>query len=173
MDRLYCPWRSEYVDKEAHTKNENSPKDACVFCSQFSISDDKKNLILKRFKNIAIVMNKYPYNAGHLLVLPLEHKSRLADYTKEVRSELIEATNLCVEVLGKALKKPEGFNIGINLGKAAGAGIPAHLHLHVLPRWQGDTNFLPLLGETKQISFDLSKMYDQLKKEFDAVSVLD
>jgi ATP adenylyltransferase len=171
MEKLYCPWRSEYVEKEAHTKNENSSKDVCVFCSQFQESDDRKNLILKRFDSIAIIMNKYPYNAGHLLVLPLEHKSRLSEYSKEIRSELMEAVNLAIETIGKALKKPEGFNVGINLGKASGAGIPAHLHIHVLPRWVGDTNFLPLLGDTKQISFDLFKMYDELKKEFDKLEI--
>lgn len=171
MEKLYCPWRSEYVDKEAHTKGEHTSSDICVFCSQFSDPNDRKNLILKRFKNVAIVMNKYPYNAGHLLVLPFEHKSRPSDLLKEIRFDLMEAVNLSIQALEKSLKKPDGFNIGINLGKSAGAGIPAHLHIHVLPRWQGDTNFLPMLCDTKQISFDLFKMYDDLKIEFDKISL--
>lgn len=171
MDKLYCPWRSEYVEKEAHSKSENSGKEECVFCEKFKDSSDRANLVLKRFKNVVVVMNKYPYNAGHLLILPIEHKSRLSDYSSQIRSELIEVANLSMETLEKALKKPDGFNIGMNLGKASGAGIPAHLHLHVLPRWVGDTNFLPLIAETKQISFDMFKMYDDIKKEFDKISL--
>lgn len=169
MDKLYAPWRSDYTASTAHTKNEATSEEECVFCTQFAEKKDAHNFILRRFNQCIIMLNKYPYNAGHLLILPHAHLSRLNQLPQEVRYELIDLTNQSVEILKKVLN-PEGFNIGLNLGKAAGAGIPAHLHQHILPRWNGDTNFLPTLAETKAVSFDLHKIYDRLVKEFEALT---
>lgn len=166
MDILYAPWRDKYV-KKSIKKNEIKCIE-CVFCEKFegNVSDEEA-LILKRTKRCIVVMNLYPYNSGHLLVLPLEHVPELSDLSKDVRSELFELTNLSISVLQKTLKA-EGINAGLNLGRASGAGIPKHLHLHVVPRWQGDTNFLPIIAETKQISVDMKRIYDELKVVFDA-----
>lgn len=166
MKILYAPWRSEYstaVNSEA--KKEDTSKENCVFCTQLQAHTDEKYWILKRYQHNYIMLNKYPYNAGHLLILPLEHHQNFEQLSRDARAELMELISLSTQVLQKALNA-QGFNIGANLGKVAGAGIPSHLHMHVLPRWSGDTNFLPVLAETKQVSFDLQKMYERLKEAF-------
>ena len=165
MKKIYAPWRNDYVTNVTHKTDKTALKNECVFCHQFEENKDEKNLILKRLPHCAIMMNHYPYNGGHLMVLPLEHIGTLEDLTPEVRTELMEATSLCTTILNKVLK-PHGCNIGINLGKAGGGGIPSHLHIHILPRWAGDTNFLPLLADTKPLSVDLEEIYKKLKKEF-------
>ena len=111
------------------------------------------------------MLNRFPYNAGHLLILPYKHVADLNDLPAEAQHELIELTAKSIDVLKKELGA-QGINIGMNLGKIGGAGIPAHIHQHVLPRWQGDTNFLPILTETKAISFDLREIYNKLKEAF-------
>lgn len=108
------------------------------------------------------MMNRYPYNAGHLLILPLKHTAALSDLTPAARAQLMELTHHCTEILKKVLDA-HGVNIGMNLGKAAGAGLPSHLHMHVLPRWRGDTNFLPLLADVKPVSADLQQLFNKLK----------
>ncbi len=162
MKKLYAPWRGEYT---ASTVRVTDKKD-CVFCDVFKEKKDSKNFILKRFKDNYIILNRYPYNAGHLLVIPTKHIANLSDLSESARSELMDLLAVSEKLLRNSLKA-EGINIGLNQGKAAGAGIPKHLHFHVLPRWQGDTNFLPALAETKQISFDLNKIYKQLKAALD------
>jgi ATP adenylyltransferase len=134
---------------------------ACVFCAIRDSKQDAQEFVLKRFAHCMVMLNKYPYNPGHLLVVPYEHKSELHIYDAAVRAELIEQASSATEILKKAFNT-DGCNIGINLGKAAGAGIPEHLHIHVLPRFFGDTNFLPTLTDTKQISLDLNEIYAQL-----------
>lgn len=167
MEKIYAPWRSAYIKGNTY-RCCDAKKTACVFCDQLAKNKDEKFFILKRFKHCFIMLNLYPYNSGHLMVLPAEHKGTLEALTPEERADIMEATNICVNVLTKELK-PEGFNIGINLGKAGGGGIPSHLHVHVLPRWEGDTNYLPLLANTKQISVDLVGIYKKLKKRFDTI----
>lgn len=165
MKHLYAPWRSSYSSSVARTKHEKAlPKD-CVFCVQFKAKNDAQNFILKRTKHNAIMLNRFPYNAGHLLIMPLAHHATLTKLSKPARTELMELLTKSSHIVQKELKA-DGVNIGLNIGKAAGAGIPSHLHFHVLPRWYGDTNFLPTLTDTKQISFDLHAMYEQLKKRF-------
>jgi len=165
MKTLFAPWRSPYSSKFGGEKSEGASESECVFCSQLKEKKDEKNFILKRFDYSFVMLNKYPYNAGHLLVLPLKHAATLDQLAKDERAEIMELINLSTTILQKRLKN-EGLNVGINLGKAAGAGIPSHLHVHILPRWVGDTNFMPAIGKTKVISFDLGKMYHQLKNEF-------
>ncbi len=166
MKQLYAPWRSDYTTKTARSKNEHASSNECIFCKLFADTKDAEHFIIKRLKHVVIMLNRYPYNAGHLLVIPLVHKAQLQDLSKAARTELMEALSICTEILRTELNA-EGINIGLNEGKAAGAGIPAHLHFHILPRWAGDTNFMPTLAETKQISFDLAVIYKQIKKGFD------
>lgn len=170
MKLLYAPWRNKYVDTIEKGKMENSSKEDCVFCAIIKDHDDKKHFVFRRFTHHVIMLNTYPYNAGHLLIVSLEHVKDLKDVSPEARHELIDLTNESIKILTSAMKA-EGINVGINLGKTAGAGIPSHFHQHILPRWPGDTNFLPLLAETKQISVDLIAIYKMLKPHFDNLAL--
>jgi len=170
MENLFAPWRSTYATDSGETKQEGTKKDKCIFCSQLEKNQDETYFILKRFNHTFVMLNKYPYNAGHLLVLPIRHVAKLSELSKEERSELIEVQSASTDLLFETVKN-NGLNVGINLGKAAGAGIPSHLHIHLLPRWQGDTNFMPTLAQTKVISFDLHKYYKELKKAFDTLNI--
>lgn len=171
MKRLYAPWRHDYVtgmvDKGGNTK---LGAKSCVFCTQLAADDDDKYFIIKRFKQCFVMMNYYPYNVGHVMILPNEHKGELHELSASVRAEMMEALNASIGVIDKVVKA-KGFNIGINLGVAGGGGIPSHLHIHVLPRWQGDTNFLETIGETKLVSADFVKTFKDLKKGFAKISV--
>ncbi len=169
MDILYSPWRGEFVEQEVRTKHEKATEEECVFCQQLLQDDDESFFILKRGKFFSVMLNRFPYNAGHLLIVSLKHISSLGDLSSEGRCELVELTHKSIIVLQEALK-PEGMNIGLNLGKASGASIPTHLHQHVLPRWLRDTNFLTVLAQTKVISFDLKEVYKKLKAAFESVS---
>jgi len=166
MKRLYAPWRQDYVTgMTGKSDKKNKTKNDCVFCSQLSANDDDKYFVIKRFKHCVVMMNYYPYNAGHVMILPLEHKGDLSDLSSTVRAEMMEALNKSIQVIGKTMNA-EGFNVGINLGIAGGGGIPSHLHIHILPRWRGDTNFLETIGQTKLISSDFTKVFKDLKKGF-------
>ncbi len=166
MKNIFAPWRSNYASDQGQSKQEGTTSDQCTFCSQLKTNNDDKNFILKRFKNSFVILNKYPYNAGHIMILPIKHVGLLNELSKEERSELMELANKSIEILQATLKN-DGLNLGLNLGTAAGAGIPSHLHIHILPRWKGDTSFMSTIAETKVISFDLQKIYDQLKHAFD------
>lgn len=161
MKKLYAPWRAAYA-KRIHAQENDT---ACTFCRIIATKDDSAEFILKRGMHCVTVLNKYPYNAGHLLVVPLMHVAQLHELTSEIRGELMEAVSYAADVVRKTLGA-EGHNVGINIGKAAGAGIPEHIHVHVLPRFFGDTNFLPTLADTKQISFDLNEIYATLHDAF-------
>lgn len=175
MNYLYAPWRGKYITKKAGKKPAEITNDSsasaekpCVFCAKLSETNDTQNLILRRFEHHAIILNLYPYNAGHLMVIPLEHKKRLLELSLEARQEFIELTAQSVKILEEDLGA-DGINAGLNLGKAAGAGIPSHLHMHVIPRWAGDTNFMPVIAQTKPISLDLNLVYQDLKPLFDQI----
>lgn len=140
--------------------------EGCIFCIEPKTDNDREKLILHRGDKAFVIMNKYPYNNGHMLVAPYRH---VADFNELSDEEFLDMQRLlakCITAL-KATMHPQGFNIGLNLGRAAGAGIDGHLHYHILPRWSGDTNFLPVLGEVKVISEALYETYDRLKAEFD------
>ncbi len=159
MEKLYAPWRSKYLVS-------HNNEDECPLCLAPSEENDEKRYIIKRYNYVFIILNLYPYNAGHVMVVPYEHKGSLSELLPEARAELIEVTALCEKILKKELKV-DGLNIGLNMGgKSAGGTIPEHIHLHVLPRFYGDTNFLPLLSDTKQIALDLNGIYKQLKNAF-------
>lgn len=165
MERLYAPWRSEYTSKTVRSKDPNATKDECIFCAIAADTNDEENFVLHRGKYNFTMLNRFPYNAGHLMVIPYAHTPDLDSLPQEERAELMEMLAHASSALKKTLNA-EGINYGANQGKAAGAGIPSHLHFHVLPRWSGDTNFLPLLADTKQVSFDLNEMYKKLKLAF-------
>ncbi len=171
MNYLYAPWRGKYITKKAGHSGDTSIEKPCVFCAKLSENQDEQNFILRRFKYNAVILNLYPYNAGHLMVIPLEHKKRLSELDLAARQEFIELTSQSIAILEADLGA-DGINAGLNLGKAAGAGIPSHLHMHVIPRWAGDTNFMPIIAETKPISLDLNLVYQDLKPFFDGVKIL-
>lgn len=164
MKNLFCPWRSDY-SLDVNKKRKKGEQGTCVFCFQPQENNDREYYILYRGVHAYVMLNRYPYNAGHLLIIPFEHRAIISDFAIEVQNEIMGLiAKSCVLVT--AVLKAEGVNVGINMGVAAGAGIPEHLHVHILPRWAGDTNFMPTLADTKQISFDLLEIFDQLKKEW-------
>jgi ATP adenylyltransferase len=135
----------------------------CIFCEKPAENDDRKNLILLRTPLSFIMLNAYPYNNGHLMVAPFRHVARLADVSPEERCDLMDTVARGEAILGRALA-PQGLNVGINLGHCAGAGIPGHVHVHMVPRWEGDTNFMPVVGETRVIPELLLGTYDRLRR---------
>ncbi len=166
MESLHAPWRDAYINDVQKDSQRDSQKKECVFCEYIKSSNDNESMIVGRFKHSVIIMNKFPYNAGHLLILPLTHHANLQDLSSEARAELIELVSTSDAIIERVLGN-QGSNIGINRGRAGGAGIPSHLHVHVVPRWQGDTNFLPIIANVKQISTDMQVIYKKLKLEFD------
>ena len=162
MDRLWAPWRMKYIKGM-------SKDDGCIFCSMPKQTGDKKNLILLRGEKSFIVLNAFPYSNGHLLIVPYMHTSDLGALDGPIASELWKNAVIGKNVLDKVYG-PDGFNIGINLGRSAGAGIEHHVHIHVVPRWDGDTNFMAVLGQTRVISEGLSDTYDALSPFFKEVS---
>lgn len=159
-DILWAPWRIEYI-------TDDSKNEGCVFCEKSAQSDDTKNLIVHRGKTGFVIMNRYPYNNGHLLVVPYKHADSLSLLSDEAKIEIMNYLNVSQEVLNEVMH-PQGYNIGMNLGRTAGAGIVGHLHFHVVPRWGGDTNFLPVIGHTKVVSEALEQTCMKLKSAFDA-----
>ncbi len=156
MEKIWAPWRSEYVSKIVKKSKE------CIFCKMVKEKKDKKNYIFRRTEHCFSVLNIYPYNNGHVLIVPNRHVndlSKLKRPEREVLFDLLEETKACLE----NVLKPAGYNIGINLGRAAGAGFPKHLHVHLVPRWFGDANFMPVTGNTKIISDSLKSLYEKLK----------
>ncbi|MBI5395364.1 MAG: HIT domain-containing protein [Verrucomicrobia bacterium] len=156
MERLWAPWRMQYVQAA------NKSGETCIFCAKPQAGDDEKNLVLLRDKTCFALMNLFPYNAGHLMVAPYKHTGELDDLSENDLADLMLLTRRCRQLLAAVLK-PEGFNIGLNLGRTAGAGIEDHLHVHIVPRWNGDTNFMPVLGDTRVIPDALEPMYQRLK----------
>ena len=158
MEHLWAPWRAVYVGKNG---KENGA--TCIFCDKLHSAQDEANYLLYRGKKAFVLLNLYPYNNGHLLIAPKRHVGELTGLTREEMSELAETSQAMVNLLKKAFH-PDGFNIGANLGAVAGAGVPGHFHLHIVPRWTGDTNFMPVLGETRVISEGLEVTYRKLKE---------
>ena len=156
MERLWAPWRMEYLTQ--------SKPDRCIFCQR---GDDREWLILWRTPLVLVMLNRYPYTNGHLMVAPHRHTVDLSGLTDSETLDLFRTTELCREVLTRA-SAPDGFNIGINLGKAAGAGIEDHLHMHIVPRWNGDNNFMSVVGDVRVLPEALLVTYDRLLPFFAA-----
>lgn len=161
MDQLWAPWRLSYVAQPGKPK---PVEDDCFICRGLGASDDRTNLIAQRGTLSCVVLNRFPYNNGHLLIAPLAHKGRLDELTPEELLDLQETLRRMVGLLERRMT-PDGFNVGLNLGRAAGAGLPGHLHWHVVPRWDGDTNFMPVVADVKVIVQSLDALYDALKEE--------
>jgi len=154
MDILWAPWRMEYIENVCVDKD-------CIFCTKPKERADRQNLIVFRGKSCFIIMNRYPYNNGHLLVVPYKHTCSMNDLTTQEVFELFELIRQSCNVLTD-LFNAQGFNIGMNVGRIAGAGIDDHLHFHVVPRWSGDTNFMPVTGHTKIVSEGLEQTWEKL-----------
>ncbi len=157
MENIWAPWRMDYIL--------NDKENSCIFCDKSKENEDKKNLILLRKNLCFVIMNLYPYNNGHIMIAPYRHIGNVTEANREESLEIFETMQDCVKVLEKTFK-PEGFNIGINLGRVAGAGIKDHVHLHIVPRWEGDTNFMPVLADVRVIPEHISKTYNTLKERF-------
>jgi ATP adenylyltransferase len=156
-DNIWAPWRGEYVAGD--TKSEDT---GCVFCAKFAEDNDADNYILHRGNQTALIMNIYPYNNGHIMLLHFRHIADFEALSDDETAEMAMYKKIAVTAIKKVLS-PDGFNIGMNVGSAAGAGIASHLHEHIVPRWNGDTNFMPVLGETKVIPEHLRRTYDKLR----------
>jgi ATP adenylyltransferase len=157
MDALWAPWRLSYVA----APKPPTASDACFICQGLAGQDDRRNLIAQRTPHAVVVLNRYPYNNGHLLIAPRAHKARLEELDTDELLGTMEALRAMIRHLD-GLMRPDGYNVGLNLGRAAGAGLPGHLHWHVVPRWNGDTNFMPVVGDTKVIVQSLEAFYDLL-----------
>ena len=164
MDVLWAPWRMEYILED------NKPGD-CIFCvdRKESAAELERRLILYTGELSMVMMNRYPYNNGHLLVAPLKHTGELDDLEQDVMKDLMMVTRSTIAIL-KEVMNPDGFNVGINLGLVAGAGVEEHLHIHIVPRWNGDTNFMAVLGETRVIPEHLLETYRKLRPHFMALA---
>jgi ATP adenylyltransferase len=157
MDQLWAPWRLAYVAKEPPLTQE----EACFVCRGLAEEDDRKNQIVRRTPLSVVLLNKYPYNNGHLLIGPRRHVGRLDEMTSEELLDVNEQLRKMVGILERKMK-PDGFNIGVNLGRVAGAGLPGHIHWHIVPRWNGDTNFMPIFADVKVIVQSLDALFDLL-----------
>ncbi len=153
MKRLWAPWRMKFVEKEK--------RKGCVFCEVQAEDTDEKNLIVYRGKLAFVILNRYPYTSGHVMVVPNSHQPSFEFLDAPTRAEMMELSTRAVEVL-KKVYHPEGLNLGTNIGEAAGAGIAEHVHIHVLPRWGGDTNFMSTVGQTRVIPEDLAETYQRI-----------
>lgn len=158
MKRIWAPWRIEYI--------KNPKEKGCIFCKFPKEQNDRERFILHRGKTCYIIMNYFPYNNGHLMIAPYLHTGDFDNLDNQTKIEIFNLIDSSTKALREKLKA-EGFNIGINLGSVAGAGIGDHLHIHIVPRWQGDTNFMPVLGNAKVISQELHETWETLKEYFE------
>jgi ATP adenylyltransferase len=161
LSRIWAPWRAQYIH-EAAASPEPSP--GCFLCRGGAGGDDRENLVAYLGPNSVVVLNRYPYNNGHLLVAPRVHRGTLEELEGPELIEPVQVLRRMTQVLDRMLR-PQGYNIGLNQGKAAGAGLPGHLHWHIVPRWDGDTNFMPVLGHSKVIVESLYEFYDRFLQE--------
>jgi ATP adenylyltransferase len=161
MDRIWAPWRAQYIRETSHVPPASTD---CFFCSGLAGTDDRGNLLAWRGASSVVFLNRYPYNNGHLLVAPRVHKGDLTELQGQELTEPLATLQACVRALDRMLR-PQGYNVGLNLGKSAGAGVPGHLHWHLVPRWDGDTNFMPVLAGAKVIIESLEEFYDRLSVE--------
>ena len=157
MERIWAPWRIPYIRLQKPA--------GCIFCDKPKENKDEENLILYRGKQNFVIMNAYPYNPGHLMVVPYRHTGKLEDMGPEERNEHYEIVSRAVGIL-RGVTMTESFNIGMNLGRVAGAGIDDHIHTHIVPRWNGDNNFMPVVADTRIISESMEDIYKRLKGKF-------
>ncbi len=157
-ERIWAPWRLKYV-KDANKS------EGCVFCEKPAEGDDRQALIVHRGERCFVILNLFPYTNGHLMVAPYEHLGRLQDIPAEVTAEMMALAQQAMRTL-EDVYGPEGFNVGVNQGRVAGAGVEGHIHLHVVPRWAGDTNYMPVIADTRVMPQSLEESYDALTGSF-------
>jgi len=158
MDYLWSPWRYQYVSSADSVP---SGKDSCLFCRVAASSDDKGNLVVLRAEHSFVLLNRYPYSTGHLMIAPYQHVATLEDAGTAVLEEMMRLAQRAEATL-RAVYQPEGMNFGFNIGRCAGAGVAGHIHMHGLPRWTGDTSFITTVGETRVLPEDLNATYQKL-----------
>ena len=158
MKNLWAPWRMDYILG-------NDPQEGCIFCTEGDLTHDRDRLMLHIGPRILVMMNRYPYNNGHLLVAPVRHLADPREMDPEESAALWDAVNRSLDCLGE-LMNPDSFNVGLNLGEAAGAGVAAHMHVHIVPRWVGDTNFMTILDDVRSIPEHIMQTYDRLRPLF-------
>ena len=159
MEILWSPWRHDYINS-AGAKN---PSLACIFCAASKdLSEDDRSLVIHRGRENFVILNRYPYISGHLMIAPYAHTGKLSEAPKHVTDEMMDLVKSCERILRDAYN-PEGFNVGMNLGRVAGAGVADHIHMHILPRWGGDTNFMSTVADTRVLPEDLSRTYQKLR----------
>lgn len=163
MERLWAPWRAQYIRESFRPEKADT---GCFLCRGVAapLLEDRENLVVWRRSHSLVVLNRFPYNNGHLLVAPLAHRGTLGEFSGDELTGPVETLKQVIAVLDRMIK-PQAYNVGLNQGKAAGAGLPGHLHWHVVPRWDGDTNFMPVLGQTKVIVESLLEFYDRFVSE--------
>ncbi len=161
MQTLWAPWRMEYIEEES-----KDAETGCLFCPRIKADNDHENLIVYRGPRTVVFMNKFPYTNGHTLVMPTRHVGEMDDLDDEELYELFDKVRLTRRVI-QTVMNPDGYNIGINLGKVAGAGVPGHLHVHIVPRWDGDHNFMPVLADAKVVPEHLLRTQEKLARAFD------
>ena len=158
MDYVWSPWRYNYI---AHANDEKQPE--CIFCDALARNDDAAALIVYRGKKVFVIVNRYPYTSGHVMIVPYAHVGELGACEPDALSEMMKLAQQ-MEVAFRATYKPDGLNLGMNLGRAGGAGVVGHVHLHVLPRWFGDSNFMTVTGETRVLPEDLQVTYQRMQE---------
>jgi ATP adenylyltransferase len=144
---------------------ESNKEEGCVFCLAEEMEDGPENLIAFRGEHSYVILNRYPYTSGHLMVVPFDHKAHLEDLDPQTRAEMMELTTRCIVAL-RAIYRPEAFNMGANIGESAGAGVKAHVHIHIVPRWAGDTNFMTVVGDVRVLPEALGRTYERVRKAF-------
>ncbi len=163
MERLWSPWRHAYIAAVGADMAEGA---GCILCEvQKNTDDDDKNFVLQRASYNFVILNLYPYISGHLMIAPYDHLGEFDSAPKETTDEMMELAKRCQASL-REVYQPQGFNIGMNLGRAAGAGVADHIHMHIMPRWTGDTNFMSTVGETRVLPEDLPTTYRKLREKF-------
>ena len=165
MDKLWSPWRSKYI--ESFKPGNEDCDDKCLFCCIPGKNKDKENLVVHRGKFCYIIMNLFPYNSGHLLIIPYKHAASLKELDQDTYLECMNMLNLSCEILSDTIF-PHGFNIGANIGRDAGAGIDQHIHFHIVPRWNGDTNFMPVIGNTTVLPEAMAEVAAKLRAELNS-----
>ncbi|HYL98433.1 MAG TPA: HIT domain-containing protein [Blastocatellia bacterium] len=159
MEFLWSPWRYQYISKAEH-------EPGCVFCRAPQLGDDQASLIVYRGKLVYAILNLFPYTSGHLMIVPYQHTDSFVSLLEDTTLEMFTVAKQAQTAI-ESEYHPDGFNIGMNLGRAAGAGVADHIHLHIVPRWSGDANFVSIVGETRVLPEDLSTTYQRLKSRFD------
>lgn len=162
MKRMWSPWRSQYIQSFKNPRKKRKNRDS-LFTAARKSKSDKKNMVVWRGEHCFLIMNRFPYNSGHLMIVPNRQTAAIQDLTPVELAEIMQTAQRAMKALD-TLVRPQGYNFGANIGRAAGAGVEEHIHFHIVPRWNGDTNFMPVLSDTKLISEDMRLMWENLHK---------